>query len=95
MAGGGKGGGGGGGGGGVDEGNGGGRGASHVKLFVPLVELASQAVQSSLAILEELPAESAEEVHICMYASTYASMCSTTCLRCVASVRVCNVWGVR
>ena len=65
---------GGGGGGGMDEGNRG-RGASHVKLFVPLVELASQAVQSSLAILEELPAESAEEVHTYLYECILYSIC--------------------
>ena len=50
---------------------GGGRGTPHVKLTVPLVELASQAVQSTLAILEELTAESSEEVQVCP--------CSCTC----------------
>ena len=42
------------------------RGHPHVKLTVPLVELAGQAVRSTLAILEELSAESSEEVHVNM-----------------------------
>lgn len=39
-----------------------GRGPSHVKLTVPLVELTGQAMRSTLAILEVLSTETAEEV---------------------------------
>ena len=43
-------------------GGGQGRGPSHIKLTVPLVKLATQAMQSTQAILEELSTETAEEV---------------------------------
>ena len=40
-------------------------GHSHIKLTVPVVELAGQAVRSTLAILEAVPIETTEEV--CIY----------------------------
>ena len=49
----------------VGGGGGGGqtaRGGSHVKLTVPLVELANQTMSSTLAILEKLRTETSDEV---------------------------------
>ena len=47
------------------------RGPPHVKLTVHVVELASQTVWSTLAILEDLSAETSEEV--CAYIQLCAS----------------------
>ena len=60
------------------------RGPPHVKLTVHVVELASQTVWSTLAILEDLSAETSKEVCVCVCVCVYSYV-----LRILGTPRIC------
>ena len=73
------------------------RGPPYIKLTVPVVELTSQAVRSTLAILEEVSTETVGEVkssvYVCVHvcACVYVCMCMCVCM----CVHVCAYMCVR